>query len=184
MEALSYLELRRTVQEDGCRVVLARPGMILQIGGLEVRLFAPEKTVGLVDGDNPWSLRSAPPSGDELNSGSVVALVSYGESDFLIPGDAEAAVLEKYKLPPVEMVLVSHHGSRGALTEGLLGTLNPQAAAISVGEGNTYGHPDPNTLSLLRGSRATLLRTDQAGWVSFMAEEGSISVTTERRDGS
>jgi competence protein ComEC len=59
-----------------------------------------------------------------------------------------------------------------------------QAAIISVGEDNSFGHPDPATMSLLQGSVGVVLRTDLSGWVSFVVHDGQMSVTTERRAGS
>jgi competence protein ComEC len=183
-EARSYLELRADLERRGCEHILAHDGMSLSLGGLAVRIYAPDRSLQLVDGSSPWALRSGPPGGDELNAGSVVALASWGESDVLLPGDAEADTLELYDLPAAEVLVVSHHGSRGAVSPALLERLGLQAAIISVGEDNSFGHPDPATMSLLQGSVGVVLRTDLSGWVSFVVHDGQMSVTTERRAGS
>jgi competence protein ComEC len=180
-EARAYLDFRARLAESGCQQVLAHAGMVLQVGGLKIHLYAPGKSLAMVDGDAPWALRSGPPGGDEMNSGSIVALLSWGDSDVLLPGDAEADTLERYDLPSVEAIVIAHHGSRGAVSDRFLERIAPELAVISVGEGNTFGHPDPDTVRLLEGTAATVLRTDSAGWVSLDVRVGAMSVTTERR---
>jgi competence protein ComEC len=115
-----------------------------------------------------------------LNAGSIVALVSWQGNDLLLPGDAEAEVLEEYDLPSVEVLVVGHHGSRAAVSSDLLETLGLRAAVISVGKNNSYGHPDPATISLLGDAVGTVLRTDLSGWVSFAVHHDGMSVTTEK----
>jgi competence protein ComEC len=183
-EARAYLRLRHELEDRACTHVLAHQDMRLAVGDLKVRLFTPEHSLQLVDGPNPWARVSGPPGGDELNAASIVAVVSWGESDVLIPGDAEADVLERYPLPPVEALVVSHHGSKGAVSPRLLERLAPRVAAVSVGAGNSFGHPDPSTLDLLRSSLGMVLRTDESGWVSFLMTDTTMSVTAERRAGS
>ena len=183
-EARAYLNLRARLAKSGCRHVLAHTGMALQIGGLQIHLYTPQQSLAMVDGDAPWALRSGPPGGDEMNSGSIVALASWGKSDILLPGDAEAQVLEQYDLPPVEAIVVPHHGSRGGVSARFLQAIEPEVAVISVGKGNTFGHPDASTIRLLVDATVTVLRTDEAGWVSLDVQDGAMSITTERRAGS
>ncbi len=115
-------------------VVTARPGLEYAIGKLRVRVLWP---------DGPGV-----PSEDP-NLRATVCLVSYGETDVLLGADAESPVLLPLRLPPVEVLKVSHHGSADDLLPALLEELRPRVAVISVGEGNTYGHPTPETLAAL-----------------------------------
>jgi competence protein ComEC len=179
-EAAAYLALRRELSEDGCRYVLAGTGHSVAVDGVVVRLFAPVRPLIVVDGPDPWAERSGAPTGDELNGASVVAVVSAGGIDVLIPGDAEADVLAGYPLPPVEAIVVSHHGSRGAVSKALLERLGVRAAFISVGEGNSFGHPNPGTLSVLQEEVGTVVRTDTSGWVSCRVQGDRMVITTER----
>lgn len=179
-EAADYLRLRRRLAEDGCRHVLASSGHSVTVDGLVVRFFAPDSPLTLVDGPDPWSERGEAPSGDELNGASLVAVVSIGSVDVLIPGDAEAEVLRDYALPPCDVVVVPHHGSRGAVADALLTRLGARVAVISVGEGNYFGHPHAETLSAAQRAVGTVLRTDQAGWVSCKVNGDEMLITTER----
>jgi competence protein ComEC len=134
----------------------------------------------MLEGGEPWGEGRSPPTGDELNAGSIVTLLQVDGAAFLLPGDAEADVLGNYTLPAVDALVVGHHGSRGAVTADLLGRLRPKVAAISVGKNNTYGHPDPSTIATLRAARETTIRTDESGWVSLRMKDGGLAVSVER----
>jgi competence protein ComEC len=112
-----------------------------------------------------------PEWGEDVNEDSVVLLVEFGQFQALFTGDAgfpaEAAL--RGRLPPVDLLKVGHHGSRGSTGEELLDALRPRAAVISVGR-NDYGHPSPETLARLHHRRVPVLRTDR---------DGTVSVTTD-----
>ena len=108
------------------------------------------------------------------NADSLVLLVSIdsnADGDYevrgLFTGDAEAEVLaplaDEGSIPPIDILKVPHHGSKAGLTPELLKNLSPRIGLISVGEGNRYGHPKPETLHALEACGATVARTDQEG---------------------
>ncbi len=179
-EARDYLELRRTLAGQGCRLVLAARGDSITVNGIAVRFFAPARPLVMTEGSDPWSARGGAPTGDQLNAASLVAVVTAEEVDVLLPGDAEAETLASYDLPCAEIAVVPHHGSRGAVSAALLNTLGVWAAVVSVGEDNSFGHPDRTTVALLESEVGTVVRTDRAGWVSCRLKEAQISITTER----
>jgi competence protein ComEC len=179
-EAAEYLELRRELAEDGCRCVLGGAGYAVTVDGVVVRFFAPGEPLVLVDGGDPWAAGNGEPSGDELNGSSLVAVVSIGSVGVLIPGDAEAEVLQGYGLPATEVVVVPHHGSRGAVSDQLLREWGTRVAFISVGADNSFGHPYAGTVSVLEETVKAVLRTDTAGWVSCKVNGDQMVITTER----
>jgi competence protein ComEC len=181
-EARQYLELRALLAERGCHTALAVSGASFPFHGVAIKLWVPAKPLVLEETLNPWGSGRSPPSGDELNAGSVVVMLELDGSRFLLPGDAEADTLEQYRLPDTDVLVVGHHGSRGAVSTALLQRLRPGLAVISVGEGNTYGHPDAETLATLRASGNTVLRTDRSGWVSLRTKDGAMAVFTERTE--
>ena len=64
------------------------------------------------------------------------------------------------------MLKVAHHGSEDPGLPELLRVLRPRVAVISVGEGNDYGHPRPETLAALGAAPGlATLRTDEDGRV-------------------
>ena len=60
-----------------------------------------------------------------------------------------------------DVLKVAHHGSRPQDPQ-LVAAAHATVALISVGAGNTYGHPAGATLALLRGSGTAAFRTDLA----------------------
>jgi competence protein ComEC len=109
-----------------------------------------------------------------------VCLVSYGDVDVLLGADAESPVLLTLGLPPVEILKVSHHGSADSMLPALLRQVSPKVAVISVGAGNTYGHPTPETLATLEASPGlAVYRTDRDGAVTIESDGRHVSVATE-----
>ena len=179
-EAGRYLELRRTLSAKGCQYRLVKTGDSIAYDGLLLRFFAPARPLVMVDGADPWSEKGGQPSGDELNGDSLVSVLSIGSVDVLLPGDAEADTLARYSLPPSEVLVVPHHGSRGGVSLDLLKKWGTRVALISVGKNNPFGHPYPGTVSTLAQVVGTVLRTDTSGWVSCRVRGEDIAITTER----
>lgn len=126
-----------------------------------------------------WTLDVLWPPADRRetgNAGSVVIEAREGGFSALLTGDAESEVLEALRrqgsLPDVDLLKVGHHGSAGCVTDDELDVLTPDAVAISVGEGNRFGHPTPSTLELLQRRKIPLLRTDRAG--DIVVEPGRL----------
>ncbi len=180
-EAAQYLALRRSLMASGCRYARAVTGSTVWLDGVSIRFFAPKRPLTMVDGPEPWP--SGQPTGDDLNRSSLVAVVSIGDIEVLLPGDAEADALQAYGLPATEILLVPHHGSRGAVSADLLDRQQVDVACISVGEGNPFGHPDPAGVSLLQQEVPRVSRTDEYGWVSFTVHGESLVIASERGSG-
>ena len=102
----------------------------------------------------------------DLNEQGLTALATAGDFDLLITGDmagqTEQLLAQTYPLPDVEVLVVSHHGSRYSSDESFLRAITPDNAVISVGD-NRYGHPAEETLRRLQAVGAAVWRTDQQG---------------------
>ena len=117
-----------------------------------------------------------PPVGvGDMNEQGLSVLASAGPFDALITGDmagaTERALAERYALPDVEVLVVSHHGSAGSSDADFLAAISPETAVISVGA-NDYGHPSPQAMLRLTGAGAEIYRTDVNGTVRISAERG------------
>ena len=179
-EASAYLGMRAELADEGCRYLLAQSGDSVGVDEVTVRFYAPARPLVMADGPDAWALRGGAPTGDELNGTSLAAVVSVGTVDFLLPGDAEAEALESRHLPAVEVLVVPHHGSRGAMSASLFKELGPSLALVSVGKDNSFGHPYLGTMAMLQQNVGAVLCTDEAGWVSCEVIGDTIAVTTER----
>ena len=117
----------------------------------------------------------------DLNEGSLVLLLSYGDMDVLLTGDSDvemlSSALEGHDLPSIEVLKVPHHGSRFGLSPELVKAIDPKLSVISSGK-NKYGHPAKDTLKLLEGRK--VLRTDTSGSVEIISNGTSWEVKTGR----
>ena len=109
----------------------------------------------------------------DLNDWSVILELDVGARSFLFTGDASSSVIGKACGHHVDVLKVGHHGSRTSTTQQLAETLSPDWAVISVGAGNSYGHPSEEVLSALSGV-AHLLRTDLDGTVTLSCDGETI----------
>ncbi len=93
---------------------------------------------------------------EDLNNYSIVIKLTFGKNTFLFEGDAEdipenEMIANGYNLK-ADLLKVGHHGSNSSTTSDFLKLVSPKYAVISVGLGNTYGHPTPETISKLNNA--------------------------------
>lgn len=116
------------------------------------------------------------------NNTSIVLRVTYGSTSFLFTGDAERET-ENYLVNSGQtlkstVLKVGHHGSDTSTSYLFLRSVMPEYAVISVGKGNSYGHPTDNVLSRLRDADTTLYRTDMHGDVICYSNGSAVSFYT------
>ena len=109
--------------------------------------------------------------GKEGNESSLSVLFQRQNCDILIAGDRSArmenALLERWQLPKLELLVVGHHGSDSSTGINLLAQTRPACAAISVGKDNPYEHPAAETLARLKLYDCKVYRTDIHGDIHF-----------------
>jgi len=116
---------------------------------------------------------------DNLNNSSIVARLVYGQTKFLLMGDAEIEV-EKELLADgadlsAQVLKVGHHGSDTSSGEEFLKAVSPQIAAIQVGKDNDFGHPSLRILKRLERAGAEILRTDKNGTIKLVSDGREIN---------
>ncbi len=129
----------------------------------------------------------APPPNTTINNASVGILLEYGQFRALFTGDSEQEELRYWlasgAIPRVNVLKVAHHGSANGTSAGWIAATKPQAAVISVGAGNSYGHPSAPVIAEWENAGARVYRTDRDGTVFVVAnEDGSFVITTDRAD--
>jgi hypothetical protein len=65
---------------------------------------------------------------------------------------------------------LAHHGSRNGTDARWLKIVRPRLTVASMGRGNEFGHPHPETLALLERRAIPLLRTDPNGTVMIVGD--------------
>ena len=82
----------------------------------------------------------------------IIVFENYGVK-FMLTGDStkdnELEVMNNYdsSVLDVDVLKLAHHGSNTSTSLEFLNATSPKYAIISVGEGNTYGHPSRETLN-------------------------------------
>ncbi len=122
------------------------------------------------------TLRLYPPLGEgDMNEQGLTVLCSAGEFDVLITGDmagsTEKKLVERYPLPDLEVLVVSHHGSKYSTATEFLEKLKPETAVISVGD-NSYAHPSDIVLARLANKEIEVYRTDLQGNILLTVHKG------------
>lgn len=105
-----------------------------------------------------------------MDNESSMCILFQGENcDILITGDrniaGERALLEKWEIPDLEVLVVGHHGASTSTGTDLLNKTKPEIAVISVGENNRYRHPNQEILDRLNQMGCIIRRTDLEGTI-------------------
>ena len=157
--------LLTAIEEKNCKVIEGKAGVHLTLGALAVDLLAPCRDY------------------DDLNNMSVVARLTYGDGSFLFTGDAEALSetdMLAEGISACDVLKVGHHGSSTSSSEAFIEAVDPLIAVISVGEGNSYGHPHASTLDRLTARGTQILRTDLVGSITVTCDGTQYILETEK----
>ena len=116
---------------------------------------------------------------DDENDISLVVEVAYGESSVIFTGDISMDG-EPDEFSDCSVLKVAHHGSKSGTSPNMLMQSRPEIAVISVGNGNSYGHPADEVLDRLESIGAAIYRTDiQGGITARMFKDGRTIVTVQ-----
>lgn len=147
-------------------ITVPTAGETFALGGAQVQILGP--------------LHSA----EDSNDNSIVLKVSFGATSFLFTGDAERAEEQDLLNAGVNLqstvLKVGHHGSDTSTSYPFLRAVAPQYAVISVGAGNSYGHPTEAVLSRLRDAGVTAFRTDMQGEITAVSDGQMVNFSTAK----
>jgi competence protein ComEC len=111
-------------------------------------------------------------SGSDENEDSMVVGLRYYDFSALFTADigekTELALISMGVLRKTTVLKVPHHGSKFSSCFPFLEKLRPAISVVSVGKGNSYGHPNSDTLIRLEQVGSKVLRTDQNGSVGVV----------------
>ena len=116
---------------------------------------------------------------EDANNNSIVMKATVDGASVMFTGDAETPVesdvLEAYgdKLS-ANVLKVGHHGSTTSSSKKFLEAVDPEIAVISVGEGNSYGHPKEVILNRLDEYGIPFYRTDKESHIVLVCKDGKI----------
>lgn len=148
------------------QITVPTAGETFALGGAQVQILGP--------------LHSA----EDSNDNSIVLKVSFGATSFLFTGDAERAEEQDLLNAGVNLqstvLKVGHHGSDTSTSYPFLRAVAPQYAVISVGAGNSYGHPTEAVLSRLRDAGVTTFRTDMQGEITAVSDGQMVNFSVAK----
>lgn len=152
--------------QRGKQITVPTAGETFALGGAQVQILGP--------------LHRA----EDSNDNSIVLKVRFGATSFLFTGDAERAEEQDLLNAGVNLqstvLKVGHHGSDTSTSYPFLRAVAPQYAVISVGAGNSYGHPTEAVLSRLRDAGVTTFRTDMQGEITAVSDGQTINFSTAK----
>lgn len=105
----------------------------------------------------------------DSNDNSIAIILRHGSNVFYFEGDAgekeEEDILDSGIELAADVYKIGHHGSKTSTTDEMLDSVDPVYAVISVGEDNSYGHPNAEILNKLRKAGIQVFRTDEQGTI-------------------
>ena len=120
----------------------------------------------------------------ESNNNSIVLRIEYGDTSFLLTGDAEYkeenSILDSGQVLQSTVLKVGHHGSEYSTGYRFLREVSPTYAVISCGKDNKYGHPTEAVLSKLRDADVKTYRTDLQGDIICISDGKTVSFSVKR----
>ena len=159
----TYDNLVESIEQSGVRQDIVTAGYRFEIDGVSFTVLNPQ--------DKEY---------EDNNNSSIVLLVEYGSTRFLLEGDAEtdalSDILAQYSPElDIDVLKVGHHGSSNATTEEFLDVTTPELAVITCGKDNDYGHPHRKVTDMLKQDGVTTLRTDQNGDIAIFSDGEDIT---------
>lgn len=115
----------------------------------------------------------------ESNTSSLVVKLEYGDTSFLLTGDAPKGI-EDYLAAAYgeelqsDVLKLGHHGSRTSTSVTFLASVLPSYAVVSAGKGNSYGHPHAEVVENVEAIKSRLLSTAELGIVTFYSDGTSV----------
>jgi len=155
------------VKQSGAQYEKAQPGKKYDLGGGAIlTVIAPSEPF--------FTKEQMKAGGNEINANSIVLRLDFGDFSMLFMGDAEAQTEQRLLGKNLELkanvLKVAHHGSKYATSEEFVKRVKPEAAIISDGAWNRYGHPAQVVLDRLKAANVKVYRTDL---------QGEITITTK-----
>jgi Predicted hydrolase (metallo-beta-lactamase superfamily) len=154
-ELLKTLQLQK--QEKKLQIISPKVGDRYSVGGTSFQVLSP------LDAE-----------AEDANNSSLVLKFVYKDVSFLFTGDAEnkaeKEMLSRNADLDSDVLKAGHHGSDTSSTADFIKAVSPDAAVISCGKGNSYGHPSPSILDRFHENEIQILRTDLDGDIVFVSD--------------
>ncbi len=126
-----------------------------------------------------WPTKETTNVANTPNNHSISLLISYKDFRFLTMGDADSLVeeliIKSNKITDIDLLKVSHHGSKYSTSNRFVKSVSPDIAVISVGK-NNYGHPTNEVINNLTENNVKIFRTDRDNTVKITSDGKTTNV--------
>ncbi|MBQ2753298.1 MAG: DNA internalization-related competence protein ComEC/Rec2 [Firmicutes bacterium] len=113
------------------------------------------------------------------NAGSMVIRFAYNDFSVLFTGDLgiaqEKIIIDNNIDISADVLKVAHHGSKYSTGEEFIEAVGCDAAVISAGENNYYGHPDSEVMKRLEGINSYVTSVNGAVLIKTDGDDYTIS---------
>lgn len=161
----TYRKFLTAIQNNNLQITLAEAGTIIdQTDSYKLEILWPKKDANFPD----------------TNDYSIIIKLTVGAKTFLFTGDAPTSAILDSNPGHIDVLKVSHHGSRTGTTEQLVRKLSPTYAVVSYALDNSYGHPMQSVLNALHKHSVEVWGTGANGTITITCDGTTIDISGEK----
>ena len=161
----TYRKFLAAIQNNNLQITLAEAGTIIdQTDDYKLEILWPKKDANFPD----------------TNDYSIIIKLTVGNKTFLFTGDAPTNAILNSNPGHIDVLKLSHHGSRTGTTEQLVRKLSPTYAILSYAVDNPYGHPMQSVLNALRKHSVEVWGTGANGTITITCDGTNIDISGEK----
>lgn len=161
----TYRKFLTAIQNNNLQITLAEAGTIIdQNDAYKLEILWPTKDANFPD----------------TNDYSIIIKLTVGNKTFLFTGDAPTNAILNSNPGHIDVLKVSHHGSRTGTTEQLVRKLSPTYAVVSYALDNSYGHPMQSVLNALHKHSVEVWGTGANGTITITCDGTTIDISSEK----
>ena len=161
----TYRKFLTAIQNNNLQITLAEAGTIIdQTDAYKLEILWPTKDANFPD----------------TNDYSIIIKLTVGTKTFLFTGDAPTNAILNSNPGHIDVLKLSHHGSRTGTNEQLVRRLSPTYAVLSYALDNSYGHPMQSVLNALHKHSVEVWGTGANGTITITCDGTNIDISGEK----
>ncbi len=161
----TYRKFLNAIQNNNLQITLAEAGTVIdQTDSYKLEILWPTKDANFPD----------------TNDYSIIIKLTVGNKTFLFTGDAPTSAILQANPGHIDVLKISHHGSRTGTNEQLVRKLSPSYAVISYALNNSYGHPMQSVLNALHKHSVEVWGTGANGTITITCDGTTIDISGEK----
>ena len=161
----TYRKFLAAIQNNNLQITLAEAGTIIdQTDAYKLEILWPTKDANFPD----------------TNDYSIIIKLTVGTKTFLFTGDAPTSAILDANPGHIDVLKLSHHGSRTGTNEQLVRRLSPTYAILSYALDNSYGHPMQSVLNSLHKHSVEVWGTGANGTITITCDGTNIDISGEK----